>query len=119
MPRDGQFIALTGEEAAAIHMWDLERDEFHVALEWVRGNLEETAESAARLNFLEVRFNAAAVEMSHVIHARLCRMMPHLADVIALACFPEFMPTPEFLEQRGTPLPWVLAGTRRVAKEWS
>ncbi len=117
MPRDGQYICFTGEEAAAVHQWDLERGEFFTTWEALHQLVKDSPEAVTHLTRLEVLLNAVTVEACHVIHARLCRLIPHLADVAALACFPEFMPTPEFLEQRGTPLPWVLAGKRALAKE--
>jgi hypothetical protein len=36
-----------------------------------------------------------------------------LADVLALLFWPEFMATPEWVDERGTPMPWAVPSRRR------
>ena len=45
------------------------------------------------------------VELLHVIHTRLVRCLPHLADVIALCIWPEYMPLPDWVAVGGEPRP--------------
>ena len=113
MAREGQTIAYTAEETLAVHLWQLERDEFYTAWTALSDRLRDDPEAGAHLQKLDAALGSVTMEYSHVLHARLCRVLPHLADVVTLLCFPEFVGFPNWVEQRGTPLPWINGGTQR------
>ena len=54
---------------------------------------------------LDIITGEVELAIAYLIHARLCRMLPHLTDVIALGCFPWGMETPENLGPGGMPEP--------------
>lgn len=71
----------------------------------------QALEAAGADHKLLVKFDDAAGHLHdverNVIHARLTRVLPHLADVIANACFPEFGTSPEWLPATALPHPVV------------
>ena len=104
MSKDGRWTIYTGEEAAALKLWQLEREEWHEAHDRLAERLKCEPEMMEHLDTLETRLNGAHVEFAHVIHARLVRVLPHLADVITYLLFTEWMPMPEFItDERGLP----------------
>ena len=83
MPREGQTISYTGEEALAVQFWQRERDSFNDAWETLSRRMGESDEEGRRLlAALDVALGDVCMELMHVLHARLVRVFPHLADVI-------------------------------------
>ena len=103
MSKEGQFISYTGPEAAALRGWDLERDVFFEHIQALQDRLADDADAQGHLRKLEELLNAVTVEWTHVLGARLVRVLPHLADVIALLLWPEFMPAPPWVDEGGYP----------------
>lgn len=110
MAREAQFINYTGEEALAHRAYDLERDGWYRAFRRVEELLSDRDGARDALSDLEVRHMAVVHEYPHLLHARLCRVMPHHADIFTFLFWPEFMPTPEWVDQRGLPEPWAVPG---------
>ena len=50
-----------------------------------------------------VDFGVCLAGGESTVHARLCRILPHLADVITLACWPETIDMPDGLDAHGRP----------------
>lgn len=107
MARDGSAIAYTAEEARALADYFEARDDFYEAWEklnvWLSGIDRDRAWPI--LSALDANFGAYEIMVQSLIHARLCRILPQLADVLTLACWPDLMPTPEFLDPTGKPIP--------------
>ena len=89
------------------------RDQFYAAWTALSDRFRDDPEVGEHLRTLDAALGGVTMESTHVIHARLCRVLPHLADVLTLLCFPEFIGFPNWVEQRGTPLPWINSGGRR------
>ena len=121
MAREGMHICYTGEEAMTARLLELEKDGFYEAWNVLRDKYvtdpETAAETGALFRQLDQHMNGVIVEQCHVIHARLTRVLPHLADVITLLCFPEWMPTPKFLPDDGRAETWVYPGPWRKERE--
>ena len=116
MPRGGQMISYTGEEALAVTLSQNTKDEYYEHWVALFERFKDDEEVKRRLTVMEPLIGAINVQWTHVLHARLTRVLPHLADVITYLCFPEFMPAPGWVEQRGLALPWVNAGHTRMAE---
>ncbi len=115
MAKEGQYVNYTGEEALAQRAFDLEYDDwwefYHIVcavLERpdVRQMIDDYDTVEAALKTLRERTNALIYEYPHLLHARLCRVFPHLADIFTFLIWPEFMPTPSWVDERGMPLVW-------------
>ena len=50
---------------------------------------------------LDIAIGELLLAEAHAIHARLCRLLPHLTDVVALACFPWAVEMPDDLGAGG------------------
>lgn len=117
MPRDGQTISYTGEEALAVTLWQNTKDEYYEQWTALFEQFKDDAAVKDRLNAMEPMIGDIVVQWTHVLHARLTRVLPHLADIVTYLCFQEFMGMPGWVEQRGLPLPWVNAGRQRMVGE--
>jgi hypothetical protein len=122
MSHEGQFVSYTGEEALAHRAFQLEADEWWETYDAIRKAIErpdvqqmldDPAAIRTALEQLEARHNAVVYEYPQLLHARLCRVMPHLADVFAFLFWPEFCPTPEWLDEHGLPQAFGQPGRRR------
>lgn len=113
MSREGQTLVYSGEEALAVRMWQQERDEFYASWTALSDRFRDDPEVCAHLQKMDVALGDVTTEYTHVLHARLVRVLPHLADVLTYLLWPEFIPFPDWVEQRGTPLPWLNSGQKR------
>ncbi len=113
MPREGQTISYSGEEALAVALWSNAKNEYYEHWTTLFERFKDDSEVKDGLNAMEPMIGEIVVQWSHVLHARLCRVMPHLADVVTYLCFQEFMGIPDWVEQRGLPLPWVNSSHQR------
>ena len=115
MAKEGQSVNYTGEEAIAYQAFRLEQDEWFEGYRAVRDRIEQPDiwqmiddpdDFKELLSRLESRHNTVVYEYPHVLHARLCRVMPHLADIFTFLFWPEFFPTPEWVDDCGRPPLW-------------
>ena len=122
MAHEGTFVHYSGQEAAAYRAFQLEQDEWWEVYDTIRQAidrpnvqqmLDDPEAITTALGQLADRHNAVVYEYPHLLHARLCRVMPHLADVFAFLFWPEHMPTPEWLDERGMPQAFGQPGRRR------
>ncbi len=94
---EGYHRVMSAEEARAI----ADREDAWAAFEAVLDRVEDLDLSNDLSNAVFMIPNAEI----DALHARLCRMLPHLTDVIALACHPAETPAPEYLAAGGAPEP--------------
>jgi hypothetical protein len=122
MAHEGTFVHYSGEEALAYRAFQLEQDEWLELHDTIRRAVErpdvqqmfdDPAAISRDLSRLADRHNAVVYEYPHLLHARLCRVMPHLADIFTFLFWPEFMPTPEWVDERGMPPSFGQPGRRR------
>ena len=97
---DGMFPLLGAEEAYWAGLQEEARDELNRRLKALRTDVlgeqvRRLEEQAGWVETLGVRF----------VHARLCRMLPHMSDVLSLACFPDDVTMPGVLMPDGKPEP--------------
>jgi hypothetical protein len=97
MSYDGMYRLFTAEEARA-------DAELQAARADVQRLIERVADDELGRE-LEAAVSWAYSTAERALHARLCRLLPHLTDLLALACFPADMPTPELLGPGGAPEP--------------
>lgn len=106
MSNEGITTAFSGEEALALHMHQLELDKFYGLLAAAEDRVKDDAEASEHLRLLNGMACAVSNEWANVIHARLVRVFPHLADVLTYLVYSEAMPFPDWINQRGQPLAW-------------
>lgn len=105
MAREGSLLAYSAEEARAMSEEYEEREAFNRALKALDDLVSDRAAARPTIAALELHAGAIAVITVQVLHARLVRVLPHLADVLTFLCFSEGMETPEFLDVTGRPKP--------------
>ena len=109
MARDGQTIAYSAAAAAAIQAINDDRNAFHDALDRLGALLDEDLLHGATRHeailAIELTMGQVVLAERELLHARLCRVFPHLADVITYIVHSESMSTPQFLSDTGEPAP--------------
>ncbi len=109
MAREGQTIAYSAAEAAAIQAVSDDRNAFHNALDQLGTLLDDdllhgTTRHRAILE-IELTMGQVVLAERELRHARLCRVWPALADVLTFIVHSEPMSTPQFLADTGEPAP--------------
>ena len=105
MAHEAIIVAYSAEEAHALEVrraaWDdVERLLFKI------DDAETPAESRGGLRVdLDAAIGCLTTAEANAILTRLVRLRPDLADLFALAVFPDNMPTPDWLGADGRPLP--------------
>ena len=103
MAADGKRLAHTAEEARAERELADVWERLDTLIAQLRAHVPEQAQDLVHdLDAAAGDLYGATLE---VTHARLCRILPQLADVLALACWPELVGLPDFLAPDGRPLP--------------
>jgi len=112
MAREATILAYTAEEARALYELDEAYNALYDAFHALQDRLHARYAPAERdewwplLSTVDVNVGAVMILTQAAIHARLCRILPHLADIAALVCYPEIMHTPDHLAETGAPHPF-------------
>ncbi len=93
MTWDGKYRLFTAEEAQT----EVERQGARDMLETLTDRITDRDLAVA----LDLAIGEAILAEVYAIHARLCRLLPHVTDVAALACFPWHVQTPDDLGAGG------------------
>lgn len=94
---DGMAMLFTAEEALAFTELDNAGDKIEALLKRL------PVDDGGLCSDLEAAIAWEIVCRAVLIHARLCRFLPHLTDLITMACYPDDMPTPGQLGPGGRP----------------
>jgi hypothetical protein len=98
---DGMYRLYTAEEERAQAAFDEARARTDALLADLIARVSGSEPAAD----LEAAITDREGELLRLVHARLTRCLPHLADVIALCLWPEFVPLPEWVAPGGLPEP--------------
>lgn len=101
MKYDGMYRVMTAEEERALATWLAARARTDAMIK----DLVSPCSGREPAGELDAAITEREAELLHVIHTRLVRCLPHLADVIALCVWPEYMPLPDWVAVGGEPRP--------------
>ena len=109
MSGDGVTVVYTAEEAEALQSVHEARDAFEAAISRIKhlhdGDLFHGSTQHQALLDVELAMGDIVVAEQHLLHARLTRVLPHLADVLTFLIHTDAMPTPAGLDEAGRPKP--------------
>lgn len=113
MSQEGHWVAYTAYEADA-----MERLELNWSMLSACGrDLRDAGAPADLVRHMDDAAGDVLDAERGAIHARLVRVLPHLADVIANACWPEHGTTPEWLTEEGMINPIIHPTSRHLKRE--
>ena len=95
------------EEERALREWEANRHDINDGIHALGALVTDQDAARPLIHKLDLDTGHDHFLAVSCVHARLCRIMPHLADVFAFACWPEMYGIPEWLSVGGVPKPAV------------
>jgi len=102
---EGAHRVMSVEEERAIQEADREMAALDTALGALAALAPDPAAAWEHQHAADMAIAGWHVASVATIHARLCRLAPHLSDLIALGCWPETFSPPPWTDAGGAPMP--------------